>query len=194
MREKEVQKINVNITGNQEFDSIYVENCKMVLWTIYKYTQSEAVAEEIMQDVFLNLYDNIEEINMATVQNWLLVVARNQALNWVKRTEAERRILEDMENNKDIVTDESVEESVFKKEQRKNLRGLSREIFQELEKENERWHEAFVRVYCLERPQRQVAEEMNVSIEVLHAMLYRARRWIKRNYQERYTKITDTEK
>ena len=34
--------------------------------------------------------------------------------------------------------------------------------------------------------QKDVAREMGISLEVLHSMLYRAKKWIRKNYEKRY--------
>ena len=51
---------------------------------------------------------------------------------------------------------------------------------------NERWYEAVTLTYCLEKSQREVAEIMGVSVEVLHSMLYRAKKWIRKNYEDQF--------
>ena len=39
-------------------------------------------------------------------------------------------------------------------------------------------------VYLLEKPQKEVAREMGISLEVLHSMLYRAKKWIRKKLRE----------
>ena len=54
--------------------------------------------------------------------------------------------------------------------------------------ENERWYEAMTMVYCLGRKQKDVADAMGISLDVLTALLYRARKWVKKNYSsDNYT-------
>lgn len=194
MRDRKVKKSDANVAGNEKFNSIYSKSCKMVFWTAFKYVKREDAAEEIMQEVFIKLYTRIEEIDDETAEHWLVVVAKNEALNWLKKDETELKVLESLEQKEELMTDESAEQSLLRKEKNKVLGVLRREIFEELKRKNETWYEAYTRVYCLEHPQKQVAKDMNVSIAVLHAMLYRARCWIKREYKEQYTEICDIEK
>ena len=59
----------------------------------------------------------------------------------------------------------------------------AKRILDDLYEINERWYDAVTKSYCLNMPQKEVAEEMGVSIEVLHSVLYRAREWVKKRYK-----------
>lgn len=176
-------------TGNERFNQIYISSRDKVYRTALYYTKNCDVAEEIMQDTFMELYKDIDNIRSATEENWLLRVAKHKSLNWLTRMNNETQKLEYLsEQNEDFLKGD-VEEHFLKKERNKDAKNLKEEIFEELLKENERWYEAVTRVYGMGRPQREVAEEMNISIEVLTAILYRARNWVKRNYGEQYDMI-----
>ena len=54
---------------------------------------------------------------------------------------------------------------------------------------NTKWYDAITITYILEKPQREVAENMNVSLGVLHSMLYRAKKWIQKKYKEEYDRL-----
>ena len=59
-------------------------------------------------------------------------------------------------------------------------------IFDALYRKNPRWYEAITITYVLDKPQKEVAEYMEVTLEVLHSILYRAKQWIRENYAEEY--------
>ncbi|WP_420341682.1 sigma factor-like helix-turn-helix DNA-binding protein [[Clostridium] scindens] len=40
--------------------------------------------------------------------------------------------------------------------------------------------------YVLEKPQKEVAEIMGVKLETLHSMLYRAKKWIRKHFEEQF--------
>ena len=52
-----------------------------------------AVAEEITADVFLTLYERIDDIDVAQLPGWLFTVARHRAMDYWRRAEVERRYL-----------------------------------------------------------------------------------------------------
>lgn len=190
----EVRKLKIEATGNLKFDSIYRKYDERVLRTAWKYTKRKDVAEEIAQNVFLQLYIKIDEIDVETAENWLLIVTRNETYNWFRKNAIELKLFESLEVKKCEPENESVEDKILKEERSRSSDELNREIFQDLRKTNERWYEAVTRVYCMKKTQRQAAAEMNVSIQVLNAMLYRARCWIKKKYQKRYIEVFDIEK
>ena len=51
---------------------------------------------------------------------------------------------------------------------------------------NERWYDAILLTYFLEKPQKEVADVMGISLENLHSTLYRARQWIRKHYEEQF--------
>lgn len=176
----------MKLTGNERFDNVYRNSRDRVYRTAYYYTKRRDIAEDIMQDTFMELYADIDSIDEATEENWLLKVAKNKSLNWLTRNNIEKEKLEYLEENREEIFEKDVEGNFLTEERNRYVSDLSREIFEELKRENENWYEAVTRVYCMEKPQREVAAEMNIKIEVLHATLYRARKWIKRKYKDRY--------
>lgn len=65
----------------------------------------------------------------------------------------------------------------------------SREIFTNLMEKNERWYDAIVLVYYMEMPQAKAAELMGIRLEVLHSLLHRAKKWIKKKYGTEYEEM-----
>lgn len=184
----EIESVKMKFTGNIKFDSIYGRSRNKVFQTALYYTKRMEIAEEITQEIFMELYVNIEKIDEAKVENWLLTVTKNKSLNWINKSNVETRILEYLQENEDLLTD-SVEHSVLEKERRIDFGLLSKEIFYELHKENERWYEVISGIYCSGKTSTEIARELHVSKDVVYAIIYRARRWIKRNYGDRYEKI-----
>ena len=72
------------------------------------------------------------------------------------------------------------------------VRGYTGDILEALYRKNERWYDAITFTYLLEKPQKEVAEIMGVSPEVLYSMLYRAKRWIRKNYKGRQDHLHET--
>lgn len=179
----------MKMTGNERFNQIYLNSRDIVYRTALYFSNNSAVAEEIMQDTLMELYIRIDDIQEGTEENWLLKVAKHKALNWKTRMLNEKKKIDNLGAGSDELIEKDLEENFLEQERNEEMGKLSEEIFGELRKENENWYEATVRVYGLGKPQREVAKELNVSIEVLHATLYRARRWVKRKYKEKYEKI-----
>ena len=75
------------------FDEIYRQYHLLVFNLALHYTQNVEDAEEIAQDVFLKVYQNLLKFNNnATVKTWLYRITINQSLDFIKRKNAKKRI------------------------------------------------------------------------------------------------------
>lgn len=70
--------------GKADFDAIYRENVGYVYATAVKYTKNHHTAEEIVQNVFLKYYINMENTDSDAARAWLVLTTKYMALN-VKR-------------------------------------------------------------------------------------------------------------
>lgn len=167
------------------FDIIYEENAEYVYKTALYYCGDHHMAEDITQTVFMIFYICMETVNMSKVRSWMSVSAKHMAINCKRGMEREILLRE-------ILYDEGAEggeapgmEDVYiEKLDAERYRLLLEDIFVELYRHNPRWYEAVTITYLLEKPQKEVADIMNVKIEVLQSMLYRAKRWIRKRYEK----------
>ncbi len=175
-----------------DFDKVYEENVSAVYRTALCYSGDEYVAEEITQEVFLKLYISKENVNANAVSAWLITTARNMVKNHKRDRWHEipgSDLFED--GNIDYLVG-STEDDIMTILHDRECHGLAERIFSDLYQMNERWYDAVTITYLLEKPQKEVAEDMGVTLEVLHSMLYRAKKWIQRKYKEEYDRLSDT--
>ena len=185
--------MGVKSIGKTAFDVIYNDNYDIVYKAAMKYSRNHHTAEEITQKVFLKLYMNMDHININAARSWLLLTAKYMALNY-KRDMAREYLVEEMdEDEKKILSEscENPEDTFFRKMKEREFMKLKEDIFAALYKKNLRWYDAITITYVLEKPQKEVAENMGVTLEVLHSMLYRARQWIKKNFEEEYDHLNN---
>lgn len=178
--------MGVKAIGRTAFDAVYEENAQIVYKTALYYSGNCDTAEEITQAVFMKLYVSMENINMEAVDNWLIVTAKHMAINIGRK--GRREVLR--ENVTEIgETDPasvSPEEEFISRLRKREYRELAETIFTELFRVNERWYDAILLTYFLEKPQKEVADVMGISLENLHSTLYRARQWIRKHYEEQF--------
>lgn len=177
--------------GTQEkdiegFNRVYNENKELIFRTAIKFSGNYHAAQEIVQNTFLKLYANYNTYDMEFTVKWLVETTKNAAINYGKKSK--REIPDEDVERKLEHSDcaESSEDVVFKAMRDEALKKLKDNILEELYQLNERWYDAMTMVYCMGRSQQEVADELGVSIEVLHSVLYRARNWIKKNYKVQY--------
>ena len=86
---------------------------------------------------------------------------------------------------------ESPEEVFERKSNEQKFTELKENIFEALYKKNPRWYDVITITYILGKPQKEVAENMGITLDVLHSTLYRAKQWIRKNYAEEYAHLSD---
>lgn len=179
--------------GRDAFDCIYEANVEAVYLTAKKYVKNHHAAEEITQDTFLKLFRNMKHINTTAAKPWLILTAKYAAMNWKRDAQWEYPVAEFTEDEELLISgsDENPEEILIRKLRESEYIELTGDIFAALYRKNVRWYDAITFSYVLEKPQTEVAEMMEMDIESFYSMLYRARNWIKENYEKRYNKIVE---
>ncbi|MBQ8804123.1 MAG: sigma-70 family RNA polymerase sigma factor [Tyzzerella sp.] len=172
-----------------KFDSIYLAYKDDVYRISYKYTKNEDLAHEITQKAFFQFYTHMDKANIKSARGYLMRTARNLAFNLTRDTKYEQIEAEMCALEEDSASTISVEDAYIMDEQRKRQDELKKSILERLREENELWYEAINLVCCLEKPQELVAEELGVSKDVLYSRLYRARKWIHKNFGEEFDEL-----
>ncbi len=181
-----MRQVGVKAIGRTAFDAVYEKNVQIVYKTALYYSKNRHTAEEITQAVFMKLYVNMENINMEAVDSWLLVTAKHMALNHRRKAKRETIKEDALEIYEYRNTSESPEDHFMNRLREREHRELAETIFADLYQVNERWYDAVLLAYFLEKPQKEVAETMGIPLESLHSMLYRAKKWIRKNYEEQF--------
>jgi|GEM_PF-119100 len=195
------------LTENREFNEIYEQYKNLILKAAYTYSGSYSVAEDITQDTFLKLYMGYDSMKKKNISSWLFTTAKNAALNYRKKHSREIfEIDENWDSEEDTEKYEaqvysaedtekyeaqvySAEEQFLEDDLQKQRLELHEKIFTNLMEKNERWYDAIVLVYYMEMPQAKAAELMGIRLEVLHSLLHRAKKWIKKKYGTEYEEM-----
>jgi len=183
--------VEADLITKADFKVIYDENIDLVYKAAVKYSGNHHSAEEIVQNVFMKFYINMDKVNKEAARSWLLLTTKNLALN-LKRDRNREFLVEVVEGEAEIQLSKSVEnpeEFYVRKMKNQQFAELEKGIFDALYEKNPRWYEAITITYVLEKPQNEAAENMKVTLEVLQAILYRAKQWIRKNYAEEYAHL-----
>lgn len=84
---------------------------------------------------------------------------------------------------------DSLETEYLKNEINLYKKEFHNKIMSALSQKNPRWYEAVMLVYYMEVPQVKAAEMMGVRKEVLHALLHRAKKWIRKKFGAEYEEM-----
>ena len=73
------------------FEEIYQEYAERTLNLLYRFTSREQVARDLLQDVFIKVYENMDSFEKRSqIYTWIYRIAVNHAINYMRR---ERRTL-----------------------------------------------------------------------------------------------------
>lgn len=98
------------------FNEIYITYGKLVYFKISQYVNNKLDVEELTQDVFVNFYNNVVNNEIHDIKYYLLVSAKNKAIDFLKKKK-ELLILDDkiiFEKEQDITNNIEYEEVVEK--------------------------------------------------------------------------------
>lgn len=132
--------------------------------------KSSAVAEDIVQEVFLNLW-NKERLGSCT-QQFLYRCVKNASINYTKTGEVRYRQVSD------VMLVSVADESNTIDEEIEKMRQLER-LYQSIEKLPPQCREVLKEVYLKKQKYADVAEQMNISLNTVRAHMYTAFKLLK---------------
>jgi len=149
--------------------------------------QNREDAEEIAQDVFIEVYRSIQKFKgESSLSTWLYRIAVNKSLNRIKQNKSKNWLV-----FVDVLFPHSEQEAVKNRSfsvgpdkilERKESEGVVGEILNRLP-ENQRI--AFTLHKYEDLPHKQIAEIMSVSIPSVESLIFRAKENIKKKYSDK---------
>lgn len=91
------------------FDALYHQYHQAVYANIWKIVKQHEAAEDILQEVFLALWENRVKLDGTKVAGWLFVTSFNKSLKYLKQKERQQVPL----NTADIYPEEPVNEELY---------------------------------------------------------------------------------
>lgn len=70
---------------NDVFEEIYYEYGHLVGFVISKYVSSKLDIEELINDVFLSFFNNLDKIKMKNIKAYLSTSAKNKAIDYLRK-------------------------------------------------------------------------------------------------------------
>lgn len=179
-------------TKEEKFDSIYRALADQIFKVAMHYAKDYYTAQEITQMAFVKLYKHMDNVKPECIKSWLIVTVKNILFNQNRNSKHE--MLEEavgviMESKEPADYSDNLDRRYVREEQKRLAEELYDSIFDRLYRKSPDWYDAVMLVYCLEKPQKEAARELGISIEVLHSRLYRAKQWIRKNYEKEYEEV-----
>lgn len=147
--------------------------------TALGYVQNKEAAEEVTQDVFLNIFQKADSFaGQSRVSTWVYRITVNSCLNYLDKQS--RRPTSDVE-----VEDHHIVDFIHPGVQLENQE-KSRYLFAAINTLAEQQKTAFVLTYVEGLPQKQVAEIMHTTVKSVESLLQRAKNNLKQQLSKQY--------
>lgn len=177
----------------RNFEEIYRIYHRYVWAIARKYSINHSDAEDIMQDVFLSLYEGMRQENDlkedTNIKAWLAMVARNKALN-LRRREGREEILGEVCDKADQAGKVcSAEEEYIKGLGSKERKEFCMCVLQAIREGSEEQYKAVMDSCCLNLTSKEIAEKNHTNCDCIDARIYRARKKAKKRFLCDYNRI-----
>ena len=173
------------------FRAFYERHKARVFNTVLSYVQSRPEAEELTQDVFVEIHQSAHRFaGQAQVSTWVYRIAVNKALDFLRYQKRQKRfaVLRSLfsgETGEPVFDPPDFDHPGVQLERRDEARRL----FTALRRLPEAQQTAFILSYVEELPQAEVAEVMGLSRKAVESLLQRGkvnlRKWLEKNETDR---------
>ena len=173
---KEQLEITINIQSFREIYDLYYEPlCKF----LFLYTNDSFVVEDVVQEVFLSLWENRFTIEITHIKTYLFRSARNKMLNCLRN-----------ENNRSILLEKWFEEQLQSKSNEKDKFDTDK-LLQTIEKAIESLPQKCREIFILNKieslPYKEIAKLKNLSIKTVENQISIALKKIRKSLSEYIT-------
>lgn len=177
MEDSEILKRVINNTDLEAFTNLIEKYQKMVVTTCRNFVSNYADAEDVAQDVFIELYESLPSFrNESKLSTWIYRIAVNKSLNFVKKRKRELLFSSfskrgNAHHNPIIEGSDQSDEADFriaKQEQLKILR-------QAINKLPENQKIAIILNKYQELSYKEVADIMGVSLSSVESLIFRSK-------------------
>jgi RNA polymerase sigma-70 factor, ECF subfamily len=167
------------------FESIYKEYKNLVFNVCLHYVLSREDAQDVAQEVFVKVYHHLHQYNpeTASLKTWIYRIAINQSLDFLKAKRTKKRFgfitsLFHPDSNEPI---HDVAHPGIAMEDKESLEELL-VIIQSLP---EKQKTAIILTKIEDRPQKEVAEIMDINIKAVESLLQRAKQTIEKKLKNK---------
>lgn len=181
--ERESLLIKESIEGSEKaFASIVNIYKNYVFAIILSFIKDYGEAENVAQEVFLQIYTSLPSYDNDNFKAWISKIAANKSIDWIRKKKSRVRE-EAFENTTDLI-DSTIQDksnnpeiSIVDKERKEALMNVLSNI-------PEIYKTALEKFYFQEKSYEAIAEEENVPVKTIASRLYRAKILLKEKWRE----------
>lgn len=168
------------------FTSIYEKNKGLVYNLSLHYVQNIEDAEEITQDVFLQVYQSLEKFkNNSSISTWIYRITVNKSLDYIKKKNSKKRFFvfgKKSENEHEYLSISSFNHPGIDLEDKEN----SKILFEAINSLTENQKTAFILSKIEELSNPEIASIMNTSISSVESLIFRAKKSLQEKLEQKF--------
>ena len=155
---------NRNICHSKTFESIYRTYAKDIRRFLFFKTQDLDKAEDLMQDVFIKLWDNCTKVDYDKVKPYIFSIANNMFLNVIKH---EKVVKAHQKLHKKNITNESPEFIMLENEFMEKLETTIASL-------PDKQREVFLMNRIEKKKYKEIADQLNISTKAVEKRMHQA--------------------
>ncbi len=161
----------------KEFEEIFRTHYGELCSYAFTFTKDLDDAEEVVQDIFVKLWENKKKINIKTsIKSYLYSSIRNRCLNTIKHIEIREKYKEF--NKQEIELDENLQENEIEKtEMEQKVRNL-------IDNMPEKRRRVFIMSRYNGLKYKEIAEELSISIKTVENQMGKAMKFLRKELTE----------
>ena len=143
------------------FDIIYKKYSRRLYGFVFRYLKQEADTEEIVQEVFIKIWQSRDKINIySSFESFLFTIAHNATVNLLKKRATEQKYVEHVKSLQHIDEDYELTDEIQYKELKHKFQNLLNELSP---RQNE--------IFQLSREEglshKEIAEKLGISVNTV---------------------------
>lgn len=164
------------------FTQFYSSHIDHLYKFVYLFTKSKEETEELLQDIFIKIWENREKLTeIEYARNYLMQVARNKVIDKLRNLQIRRRVLAEIKRSKEVFDSSTGDECAFREYYRIVQQAIDklppkRRVIFRLNIENGLSHD-------------EIAQQLKISRSVVQKQLYSASHFV-RNYLVQHAEIS----
>lgn len=165
-------KISKGAEKQETFQKLFENLHKLLCYFTNRIIRNNADAEDIVQDIFLQLWkmNPTEYCKIRTIQSFLYASTQNRCLNYLRNREIRTR------NYKNLNKEELDEDYFLCKQIQTEVIA---ELFEAIEELPDKCKEIFKRSYIDGQEDKKIAEELNISLNTIKTQKKRAKNYLR---------------
>jgi len=167
----------LNELGYKSYYGIVAQFQHNVFSTVYTFTRNKQDAEDLSQEIFLLIYQNLHTFRVdSKLSTWIYRVAINRCLEYTRKQSRRKNIAAfvpiDNETNADIPDKASVDAEIISSENKQML-------YRALNSMNQKYTAVLTLKYMQNLTAKEIGEVLNLPPKTVETQLYRARAKLK---------------